>query len=115
MGSNIFSKLDLLKAYYNIPIEPKSVPFTNVCCPFGSFNFLKAAFGLCNSGKSFQRLMDEIFSDLPFVFAYIDDILVFSKGPDEHAKHLKIVFERLHNYGLKLNKIKCQLNLRLCN
>ena len=38
---------------------------------------------------------------------YIDDVLVFSKTPEEHLQHLSEVFNRLEHYGLILNKDKC--------
>lgn len=47
--------------------------------------------------------------DLDFVFIYIDDILVASSSPDEHAKHLRIVFQRLKEFYLRLNAEKCVL------
>ena len=44
---------------------------------------------------------------LSFVYAYIDDILVFSKS-EEHYKHLTIIFDHLNNYGLTINLKKCK-------
>ncbi|GFT06882.1 retrovirus-related Pol polyprotein from transposon opus, partial [Nephila pilipes] len=38
-----------------------------------------------------------------FVFTYLDDVLVASSSEEEHKEHLKIVFERLQQYGLKIN------------
>ena len=51
--------------------------------------------------------MDEILKDLDFCFAYIDDILVFSRSPQEHDQHLRILFTQLQNYGILLNPAKC--------
>ncbi|GFT33870.1 retrovirus-related Pol polyprotein from transposon opus, partial [Nephila pilipes] len=36
-------------------------------------------------------------------FAYLDDVLVASSSEEEHKEHLKIVFERLQQYGLRIN------------
>ncbi|GFW25082.1 uncharacterized protein K02A2.6 [Trichonephila clavipes] len=61
-------------------------------------------FGLCNAAATFQRFIDEVLRNLPFVFAFVDDILVASSSPEEH---LQILFTRLQQYGLSLKPSKC--------
>jgi cleavage and polyadenylation specificity factor subunit 1 len=51
--------------------------------------------------------MDEILKDLDICFAYLDDILVFSRSPQEHDKHFRTLFTQLQNYGILLNPSKC--------
>ena len=57
-------------------MAPSSIPKTAVITPFGLWDFLRMPFGLKNAAQVFQRLMDDIFLDIPFTFVYIDDILV---------------------------------------
>ena len=64
------------------------------------------SFRLRNAAEAFQRFMDEILKDLDFCFAYIDDIIVFSRYPQEHDQH-HILFILLQNYGILLNPSKC--------
>ena len=65
------------------------------------------SFGLRNAAQTFQRFIDDILKDLDFCFAYIDDILIYSKSPEEHEQHLRTVFAPLQNYGILLNISKC--------
>jgi len=51
--------------------------------------------------------MDEILKGLDFCFAYIDDILVFSRSPQEHDQHLRTLFTKLQKCGILLNPSKC--------
>ena len=38
---------------------------------------------------------------------YLDDVLIFSKNPEEHLKHIKTIFEKIRQHGLKLKLKKC--------
>lgn len=42
-----------------------------------------------------------------FALSYLDDILIFSKSIEEHERHLRTVFDRLRQHGLKLKAKKC--------
>ena len=43
----------------------------------------------------FQELMTGILKDFPFAIAYLDDIIIFSKTPQEHLSHICMVFKKL--------------------
>ena len=57
-------------------------------------------FGLCD-GPSFMRLMTEVVHGLQNTFIYLDDIIVNSTSADKHIAHLRSLFERLAQHGLK--------------
>ena len=50
--------------------------------------------------------MDKIICGLPYVFVYLDSILIASKDRKEHAQHLREVCQLLHGNGLVINADK---------
>ena len=105
-GSHVFSTLDLVKGYYQVEMFPDDIPKTAIITPFGLFEFVRMPFGLRNAGSTFQRLMDRVLVGLPFIFVYLDDVLIASPDHASHRHHLREVFGRLRENGLTINPKK---------
>lgn len=77
----------------------------------GMFKFKRMPFGLCNAVATFQRLMDLVLAglNLNICLAYLDDIVLFSRTPEEHLQRLECLLERLKEANLKLKPPKCKL------
>lgn len=90
---HMFSKIDLLHAYHQIPMSDEDIEKITIITPFGLSEYLFMPFGLHNNSATFQHFMDNI-------FVYIDDILVSSETQTQHYEHLKTVLSVLAENNL---------------
>ena len=72
-------------------------------------------FGLKNAGSTYQKMMTRMFESLlgKNIEIYIDDMVVKSKMVSEHLGDLRVIFEILRNYRLRLNASKCSFGVGL--
>jgi hypothetical protein len=84
---------------------------TTFICPgfVGLFEWIVMTFGLKNVGATYQRAMNLIFHDLLGIIeeVYIDYIVVKLASLDSHLADLRLAFEKMLRYGLKMNPLKC--------
>ena len=109
IGTQVFSKVDLVRAYNKVPMNADGIAKTAIVTPFGLFEYLRMPFGLKNAAQTFQRFMENVFRDMQFVYVYLDYILVANSSIQEHCIHLRQQFERSAEYGLVANPHKCVL------
>jgi hypothetical protein len=92
-GVCVFSKLDLCSGYHQLKIQHSDIPKTTFTTRYGLYEYTVMSFGLTNAPAYFVYMMNKVFMEYldKFMVVFIDDILVFSKTKDEHAKHLRLV------------------------
>ena len=59
-GATVFSRVDLVKAFHQIPLDKESQRKSMVITPRGASQFVRLPMALRNSAQSFQRLIDRI-------------------------------------------------------
>ena len=107
-GSKIFTAIDLVSSFWQLPLHESSMPLTAFTVPGkGHFEFTRAPMGLNSSPAGFSRVIDSVFRGLLHTACFIDDILVHSTNFDNHLKDLAESFSRLRFHGFKINLLKC--------
>ena len=91
--ATIFTKLDLRNVYHLVRIREGDEWKTGFNTHLGHFEYLIMAFGLTNAPAVFQALVTDMLRDLlnTCVVVYLDDILIFSRTPEEHTTHVRLV------------------------
>ena len=108
-GACIFTSLDLKSGYWQVKLDEESIPLTAFTVGLlGFYECVRMPFGLTNVPATFQRLMESCLGELhlDWCIIYLDDIIIFSKTPDDHITRLEGVFEKLAKAGLKLKPSK---------
>ena len=110
-GAEWFSSSDLKSGYWQVEMEEDSKALTAFTVgPLGFYKCKCTPFGLTNTPATFQQLMQSCLGNLHLCYCiiYLDDVIVFSKTPEEHVFRLRAVFEKLKQVRLKLKPLKCE-------
>jgi hypothetical protein len=96
-GAKIFSKVDLRSSYHQIKIYLEDIPKTAFSTRYELYEYLVMLFGLTNAPAHFMYLINSVFLlELDkFVVVFIDDILIYSKSEEVHARHLRVILQLL--------------------
>ena len=107
--SKFLTKLDLTKAYLQMPLNENSRKYTSFVTEYGQFEFCVVPFGIKFASGLCNRVMNEILEDCKtFVTTFVDDLMVHSNSFEEHVKHIGIILSKLNDAGITLNKKKCK-------
>ena len=119
-GEVYFTTMDLTYAYGQLPLSEE----TSVHCNFslvggrstGTYRFRTGFFyGLTSMPAEFQRVMDSILNEFPQANAFIDDILVTTKGTEvQHISLVEKILRKLNHENISLKLPKCEFAKREC-
>jgi hypothetical protein len=113
-GAKVFSKVDIHLGYHQIKIHPEDVPKTAFSSRYRLYEYLVMLFELTNAPGHFMYLVNSVF--MPeldkFVVVFIDDILIYFKSEEEHARHLRVILQRLWDHQLYAKFSKCAFWLK---
>jgi hypothetical protein len=113
-SATVFSAIDLKSGYWQIPMDKASKHLTAFATPDGAtYQYRVMPFGLKNAPATFQKLMTRALEGHlgKFAHVYLDDIIIFSRDHKEHLVHLRLILERLQEYGLRCATEKCRFGV----
>ena len=110
-GSKLFSTLDLLSGYWQIPLDEDARDKSTFVTRNGLWRWRVMPFGLCSAPATFERLMERVLRGLHWksLLLYLDDVIIFSSDMDSHIERLEVVLMRFRGANLKLKPSKCEL------
>lgn len=113
--ANYLSTIDLSEAFLQIPLHPASRKYTAFSVQGkGLFQYTRMPFGLVNSPATLARLMDHVLGHgvlEPYVFVYLDDIVVVTETFEHHVQLLREIARRLREANLSINLEKSQFGV----
>jgi hypothetical protein len=96
-GACVFSKIDLRSGYHQMKFQGCDIPKTAFISRYGLYEYMIMSIGLTNAPTYFLYLVNKVFMEYldKFIVVFIDDLLVYSRGEEEHEEHLRLALQKL--------------------
>ena len=113
IGHEVLSFMDGSSGYNQIRMALEDEELTAFRTPKGIYCYKVMPFELKNAGATYQRAMQRIFDDIlhKIVQCYVDDLVVKTTKRGDHLRDLRIIFNQLRKYQLKMNPLKCTFGI----
>ena len=98
---------DIRQAYRNLEIVPEDQEKLSFSFNGRQYRHTRMPFGLADAPACWSEIMTRIYSKIPNLFCYLDDICLVSVGENALFKDLEEVMKITANYGLVFNPEKC--------
>ena len=94
-----------------MPVKPGDVHKTAFKTRWGLYEFLVMPFGVTNAPAQFMNMMNALLGEYldKFVLVFLDDVLIYSANPQDHAEHLRKVLGKLREHKLYAKASKCEI------
>ena len=111
-----FSKIDLKYAYSQLPLNPDTQKHCNFNILGGSakgtYKFLNGFYGLTDLPATFQKMIDTTLDGLDSTYAFLEDIIIITKGTiEKHEEEIDKTLNRLNEENLAISLYKCEFGL----
>jgi len=103
-----FTVLDLADGFWNIPVDEDLQALFGFEAGGAAYTWRRLPQGWNSAPGLFQIRMSQLFSDIPQVRVYMDDLLIGSPSPEEHLELVREVLRRMEEVGLQTNPAKAQ-------
>ena len=67
---------------------------------YGKYEFLRVCFGIHVSPSHFAVMINETLRGKEFFFAYLNNIIIYSKTEQDHLDHISQVFDQLRTANI---------------
>ncbi len=108
--NTVFTSLDILPGFWQIPLDDKSREITAFSTPTDHYEWLHLPKGLHDAPLTFQSMVNTLFPGVigKGLFVYFDDLIIVSKDLNSHLQQLSLVFQKLIQAGLEAKLTKCE-------
>ena len=111
--AKMYTRLDHKDAYNLICIRERDEWKMAFCTRYGYYQYNMMLFGLVNAPAMFQAYINRALRGILDVFAtaYLNNIMIYSKTPEDHQQHVRNILARLRQFCLFCKLFKCEFGI----